>query len=57
MLESELANEPIPCPEDWGAVRLTPEVVEFWTEGSDRLHDRLSYKAEAEGWRCSRLAP
>jgi pyridoxamine 5'-phosphate oxidase len=56
-LESELADKPILRPDDWGAVRLIPEVIEFWTEGNDRLHDRLSYAAVAEGWLCSRLAP
>jgi len=56
-LQTELADRPVPCPEDWGAVRITPDVIEFWTEGADRLHDRLSYVAGTEGWRCSHLAP
>lgn len=56
-LRSETEDQPIPCPDDWGAIRLTPDAIEFWTEGSDRLHDRLSYRAVAGGWHCSRLAP
>lgn len=56
-LGSESEDKPISCPDDWGAVRLTPETIEFWTEGSDRLHDRLSYTAGADGWHRSRLAP
>jgi pyridoxamine 5'-phosphate oxidase len=57
-LESELADRPVTCPEDWGAIRLVPDAVELWTEGADRLHDRRAYQAEAGGgWRCSRLAP
>jgi pyridoxamine 5'-phosphate oxidase len=56
-LRSEMKDQQVPCPEDWGAVRITPEVIEFWTEGADRLHDRLSYRAGSEGWHCSRLAP
>jgi pyridoxamine 5'-phosphate oxidase len=56
-LSSDVKDKPIRCPDDWGAVRLTPEVIEFWTEGSNRLHDRLSYRAGADGWQCSRLAP
>ncbi len=56
-LRSETEDQPIPCPDDWGAIRLTPNAVEFWTEGSDRLHDRLSYRAGPDGWHCSRLAP
>jgi pyridoxamine 5'-phosphate oxidase len=50
-------DRPIPCPTDWGAVRVRPEAIEFWTEGTDRLHDRLSYEAGEDGWRCTRLAP
>jgi pyridoxamine 5'-phosphate oxidase len=56
-LESDLDGRPVPCPEDWGAIRLTPNAIELWTEGADRLHDRLSYRAEGDGWLCSRLAP
>ena len=56
-LGSEMEDQPIPCPDDWGAIRLTPDAIEFWTEGSDRLHDRLSYRAVAGGWHCTRLAP
>jgi pyridoxamine 5'-phosphate oxidase len=56
-LKTELADRPVPCPGEWGAIRITPDVIEFWTEGADRLHERLSYLADGEVWRCSRLAP
>jgi pyridoxamine 5'-phosphate oxidase len=56
-LQAEIGNESIACPSDWGAVRITPESIEFWEEGADRLHDRRLYEATQEGWRCSRLAP
>lgn len=56
-LRAELADRPVPCPDDWGAIRLVPDAVELWTEGPDRLHDRLGYRAGAEGWRLTRLAP
>ena len=56
-LRSETEDKPISCPDDWGAIRLKPQAIEFWTEGSDRLHDRLSYKTGPGGWHCSRLAP
>ena len=39
-LRTELGEGPVPCPEDWGAVRLRPDRVEFWQEGEDRLHSR-----------------
>jgi pyridoxamine 5'-phosphate oxidase len=45
------------CPEDWGAIRVKPDLVELWAEAPDRLHDRLLYEREGDGWRMTRLAP
>jgi pyridoxamine 5'-phosphate oxidase len=56
-LQAELGEDPVPCPEDWGAVRLTPDRIEFWQEGEDRLHSRQLFEANADGWRQSLLAP
>lgn len=55
-LRAELGEGPVPCPEDWGAVRLRPERIEFWQEGEDRLHSRRLFEASADGWRQSLLA-
>jgi pyridoxamine 5'-phosphate oxidase len=46
-----------PRPPRWGGYRIRPEVVEFWEEGADRLHDRLRYQAVAGSWRVERLSP
>lgn len=48
---------PPSCPEDWGAIRVTPEAVEFWEQAPDRMHDRLLYERDGAGWRRTRLAP
>jgi len=56
-LRAELGDDPVPCPEDWGAVRVVPDRVEFWEEGEDRLHTRRLYEASAAGWRRVLLAP
>ncbi len=56
-LRSELGEVPVPCPKDWGAVRLRPDRVEFWQEGEDRLHSRRLFEASADGWRQTLLAP
>jgi pyridoxamine 5'-phosphate oxidase len=56
-LEGKLAGRPVPCPPDWGAVRVFPDAVEFWQEAADRLHDRLLYERIDGGWRRTRLAP
>ena len=56
-LQAELGDDPVPCPDDWGAVRLRPDRIEFWEEGDDRLHSRRLFEAGADGWRHSLLAP
>jgi pyridoxamine 5'-phosphate oxidase len=53
----EIAGEAIPCPEDWGAVRIRPAAVELWRESPDRLHERLLAERVGGGWRTSNLAP
>lgn len=54
---AKLGERPVPCPEDWGAVRFTSDRIEFWQEGEDRLHCRELFEASADGWRQSLLAP
>ena len=46
-----------PRPLRWGGYRIQPDVVEFWEEGADRLHDRLRYSAHSGSWRIERLSP
>lgn len=52
---------PPACPPDWGAIRVVPDAVEFWSQADDRLHDRLLYErdrgSEGEVWRLTRLSP
>jgi len=48
---------PPECPQDWGAIRVLPEAVEFFTEAPDRMHDRLLYERGEDGWSLRRLAP
>jgi pyridoxamine 5'-phosphate oxidase len=56
-LQTELGEDPVPCPDDWGAIRIVPERVELWEEAEDRLHSRELYEAAGDGWRRSLLAP
>ncbi len=44
-------------PEHWGGYRLLPDELEFWQQGSDRLHDRFRYRREGDGWAIERLSP
>jgi pyridoxamine 5'-phosphate oxidase len=47
----------IPRPERWHGYRLDPAAIEFWVDGSDRLHDRFLFTMEDGGWRKVRLYP
>jgi pyridoxamine 5'-phosphate oxidase len=47
----------VPRPPWWGGFRVVPNVVEFWQNRENRLHDRLRYVREPAGWRVERLAP
>ncbi|CAN5649740.1 pyridoxamine 5'-phosphate oxidase [soil metagenome] len=46
-----------PRPEGWGGYRLLPDRIEFWQGRPARLHDRILYEREGEGWLRCRLAP
>jgi pyridoxamine 5'-phosphate oxidase len=48
---------PVRRPEHWGGLRVRPDAVEFWQGRPDRLHDRLRFRADVEGWVVERLAP
>jgi pyridoxamine 5'-phosphate oxidase len=56
-LEREYEGREVPLPPNWGGWRLSPETVEFWQGRRSRLHDRLRYRREKDGWVIERLAP
>jgi pyridoxamine 5'-phosphate oxidase len=48
----------VPMPETWGGYHLTPHLLEFWQGRTNRLHDRIVYRLDANGtWRMGRLSP
>ena len=51
-------GEDVPRPPHWGGYRVKPDTIEFWQGQENRLHDRLSYRLQAEGmWLIERLGP
>jgi pyridoxamine 5'-phosphate oxidase len=44
-------------PPHWGGYRVLPTAIEFWQGRPSRLHDRLLYIRQPEGWVRQRLAP
>jgi pyridoxamine 5'-phosphate oxidase len=47
----------VPRPDYWGGYVLEARVVELWTSGAERLHDRVRYERKDNDWEASRLAP
>ena len=56
-IEARFGEGDVPLPPFWGGYRLVPDAVELWTHRENRLHERLRYVRDGEGWRSERLAP
>lgn len=47
----------IPRPAHWSGFRIKPVEIEFWHDRPFRLHDRLQFRREGDGWGKTRLYP
>jgi len=56
-METRFEGAPVPRPPYWTGFRLVPAVIEFWANAANRLHDRLVFERDSEGWRTTRLNP
>ena len=51
-------DEPVSRPKNWSGFRLVPQVMEFWKDGANRLHDRVRFTRDEAGvWTRQRLYP
>jgi pyridoxamine 5'-phosphate oxidase len=46
-----------PRPDFWGGFRLAPHTVELWEHRDDRLHHRVRYRRDGDGWVTELLYP
>jgi pyridoxamine 5'-phosphate oxidase len=58
-VEAFAAGHPgeIPRPAHWRGYCVSPERIEFWKDGPDRLHDRVLFVREGAAWSQVRLYP
>ena len=56
-IEQKYSGDDVPLPDFWGGYRLAPASIEFWQGKANRLHDRLLYSRETDGWKVTRLYP
>lgn len=56
-IREKFAQGEVPLPSFWGGYRVVPEMVEFWQGGPGRVHDRMLFSRDGEGWQVDRLSP
>jgi pyridoxamine 5'-phosphate oxidase len=56
-VEARFDGVAVPRPPHWGGFLVRPDRVELWQGRLNRLHDRLRYVRDGDGWRIERLAP
>ena len=47
----------VPRPPHWSGFRIMPRSIEFWHDRKFRLHDRIEFRRDGDGWSKVRMYP
>ena len=47
----------VPRPPHWSGFRIIPRSIEFWHDRKFRLHDRIEFRRDGDGWSKVRMYP
>jgi pyridoxamine 5'-phosphate oxidase len=56
-MAAQFERQDVARPPHWGGWRVVPSTFEFWQGRADRLHDRVTFVRDGQGWRRLLLQP